>query len=93
MSGVTQLRHTSASLSTAASAALVATSAVYPAELFVLRRQVREKSKAPAAITKRAEHVAVQVRRIGVSHYSALNRAMAFLFEASHCGYSPKDCA
>ena len=67
---------------------------VYPAELFVLRRQVRKESTATKAKTLAAERIAVRTKSVGISSHRALNAARAFLYDAMRGrGYNPSDAA
>ena len=69
-------------------------STVYPAELFVLRRQVRKESKATKAKTLAAERIAVRTKSVGISSHRALNAARAFLYDTMRGrGYTPGGAA
>ncbi|PMQ04196.1 hypothetical protein DyAD56_16025 [Dyella sp. AD56] len=61
-------------------------SAVYPAELFVLRRQVRNVSLAPASVTRTAERIALRARAIGISTFRAREGALNYLASLSYLG-------
>lgn len=59
---------------------------VYPAELFVLRRQVREVSIGTSSVTRAAEKIAVRARTNGMSTFRAKESALIYLSSLSFLG-------
>lgn len=59
---------------------------VYPADLFVMRRQVRDASAAPASITRAAERIAIRARLIGHSSFRSKESALIYLSSLSMLG-------
>jgi hypothetical protein len=61
---------------------------VYPSDLFELRHDVREYSKAPREVTLQAEKIAVETMLKGISRDQAMTNAQAFLWNYANGGYT-----